>query len=278
MWAKVQQAWRVMGVSWDVLKRDKELLLISLLSLLGEAALLASFLRPVVRAGMAGRPNPFQEGSGPGYLWIFLLYFSLYLVTTYFNTAIAACAVIRLRGRNPTLGDGFRAATECLLFILGWALFAASVGLVLRMIEEKSRWIGRLAAGLLGVAFSVAGFLVVPVIAVERVGPVTALKRSAGMLRRTWGDQVVGSFSFALLFFLLALPGVAFLVPGMLLDRPAPLWAGLALFALYLLLLGIVQGTLGVIFRTAVYLYARDRQAPPGFQAEMLQEAVSLRN
>jgi hypothetical protein len=277
MWERVQRTWRVLGVSWDVLKKDKELLLISLLSLLCEAALLASFILPVVRSAVAGNAPRLQEGSSTYYFWLFLLYFSLYLVSTYFNTAIAACVAIRLRGRNPTLNDGFRTATECILFIVGWALFAATVGLALRMIEDRSRWLGRLVAGLLGVAFSVAGFLVVPVIAVERVGPVTALKTSSALLKKTWGDQVVGSLSFALLFFLLALPSVLFLLPGMMLGRSGPLWIGLALAVLYLLLLGLVQNTLQAVFRTAVYLYARNDTVPPGFPADMLQNAMTVR-
>jgi hypothetical protein len=69
---------------------------------------------------------------------LFAFYFINYFVIIFFNTAIVACATIRMRGGNPTVGDGLQASGARLFEIAGWALVSASVGLVLRMIEERS--------------------------------------------------------------------------------------------------------------------------------------------
>ena len=123
--------------------------------------------------------------------------------------AVVAGALIRLEGGEPTLGDGFAAAFDRLPAIIGYAAIAATVGMVLRYISERTGFIGRLVLGGLGVAWSLATFLVAPVLVVEGVGPIQAITRSASLLRTTWGEQVAGNVGISLVF---GLAGVAVMV------------------------------------------------------------------
>ena len=103
----------------------------------------------------------------------------------YFNAALVGAAMIRLEGGDPTVSDGLRIANSKLGAILGYAAIAATVGIVLRMIEERLGIVGRWVVGLLGVAFTLATFLVVPLLVSRNIGPVDAVKESATLLKKT---------------------------------------------------------------------------------------------
>jgi hypothetical protein len=248
------------------------------LSLLCCGLLCLGFFRAMLPAMLAnGVPesDPGLGNLGPrSYFILFFFYLVLYLVGTYFSTAVAGCAVIRLRGGDPTVADGLRIASNRLPVILGWALFAATIGILLRMLEDKSKWLGRLVAGLFGMAFSIASFLVIPILAVEGVGPIEAFRRSTAMLKKTWGEQLAGGIGLGLIGFLACLPALIFLAPGLVTESTAGLLPGLLFAGLYLLVVMLVTQTLQTVFRTAVYMYARDGQVPEGFSRELMEGAI----
>lgn len=277
---KFANTWSLMKASLQVLKKDKELLVFPVMSGICCLFVLALFAVPAFTSGYWQPPG---EGASLNekvnyYSLLFLLYFCNYLVIVFFNSAIVACAVIRMQGGDPTVKDGFRAAGARLSLIIGWALVSATVGLVLRIIEDRSEKVGRIIAALLGMAWSVMSFLVIPILIVEKKGPITALKESTLMLKKVWGEQLIGNFSFGLVFFALALPAILLVAivgaftPSLETMLPLFLVAGVAL--LYLIGLVVVNSALHAIFQTAVFLYARDNQVPPGFQADMLMNAM----
>jgi hypothetical protein len=160
---------------------------------------------------------------------------------------------------------------------MGWALFAATVGILLRMLEDKSKLLGKLVAGLFGMAFSIASFLVIPILAVEGVGPIEAFRRSTGMLKKTWGEQLSGNIGLGLISFLACLPAIIFLAPGLMSKSSATLLTGLIFAGSYLLVVMLVTQTLQTVFQTAVYMYARDGQVPEGFSRELMENAVVVK-
>lgn len=278
---KIGYTFSLMRSSWEVLKADKELLLFPVFSGICCLLVLASFAIPMIMTGTWQPPgdDATTVQQVTYYVILFLFYFANYFVIFFFNAAIVACAIFRMRGGDPTLSTGLNASLARLPQIFGWALVSATVSLVLRVIENSNRKAGRFVAGLLGMAWSLVTFLVVPILVVERKGPVDAFKESARLLKKTWGQQLIGNFSFGLIFFLLAIPGIGLLVLGIFTTTTAaPL--GIALIVLgvvYMMLLGLVQSTLQVIFQAALYLYAREGKAPAGFDAAALGGALSRR-
>ncbi len=105
------------------------------------------------------------------------------------NTALVGAALIRLRGGDPTVADGFRIAASRVGPILGYAFIAATVGMVLRAISERSGFLGRLVVSLVGFAWNLATFLAVPVLVVEDVGPIEAVQRSASTSGRPGANR-----------------------------------------------------------------------------------------
>ena len=275
-----------MRASWEVLKQDKELLLFPLLSGICCVLVLASFAGPIFamtdwQAASESMTSSTAQalGASDGNLSteqamhmfvLFLFYCCNYFVIIFFNAGLIACAQIRMEGGDPTVGDGLRAAWARLPAIAGWAVLAATVGMVLRMIEERSNLVGRIVVGLLGMAWSLTSFLVVPILVIENEGPVSALQHSAGMLKKPWGEQIIGNFSFGLIFMLLALPGILVLVVGVTAQSVT-----LIVFAvLYFIGIALAQSALQGIFQAALYLYMRDGEAPEGFETAALQASI----
>src|ERR1019366_6517322 len=196
---------------------------------------------------------------------LFLFYLCNSFVVIFFNAGIIACATIRLGGGNPTVGDGFRAAAARLPMIAGWAVVSATVGLILRLIEDRSKWVGRIVAGLLraaragagllGAAWTVVSFLVVPMLVVENKSPFAALQESAALVKKTWGEQVAGNFGFGLVFFLAAIPAILVMVLGVFSGNVALMVGCIGLGVVYLIILGLVQSALQSIYQAAVFLY-----------------------
>ena len=281
MFGKIAYTWDLMKASWDVLKKDKTLLVFPLLSGLCCLLVLASFAVPfflvaVASGGESATHHVTVSGSAQ-YGLIFLFYLATYFVITFFNTAIVSCAILRLTGGSPTVGDGFREAAARLPLIAAWAVLSATVGMILRMIEDRSKWVGRIVAGLLGMAWTVVSFLVVPVLVVERKGPFQALKESASLLSKTWGEQLVGNFSFGMIFFLLMLPALALVVLSIFSGSGLLIIACIGLAFLYLMALSLIQSALQSIFQAAVYLYAHNGTAPEGFSDDLMSGAMRAR-
>ena len=132
-------------------------------------------------------------------------------VAIFFNVALIHCALRALAGEEPSIRGGLKAAVALLPQILGWALVATTIGIVLNMITDTLKeylgFLGGLLGGLLEFSWAVITYFVVPVLVTEKVGPITAVKRSASILRAKWGESLAGEARIGLLgvlFFLLS--------------------------------------------------------------------------
>ena len=265
-----------MSECWQVLKQYKSLLVFPLISGICCLLLLASFAIPIYTTGAwepPGRDAATQRQIAY-YGTLFAFYVCNYFIVVFFNAAIVACAAVRLGGGDPTVADGLRAAASRLPVIAGWALVSGTVGLVLRIIEDRSEKIGQIVAGLLGMAWTIVSFLVVPILVIENKGPIAALRDSTALLKKTWGEQLASNFSFGLIFLLLAIPAFGVIFLGLFAGSKVILITCAVSAVIYLIVLALVQSALQAIFQTALYLFARDGQVSAGFHAEVLEGAL----
>ncbi|UCG47594.1 MAG: hypothetical protein JSU94_19175 [Phycisphaerales bacterium] len=112
---------------------------------------------------------------------------------------------------------------------------------------------------------------------IEKKGPISALKESAALLKKTWGQQLIGNFSFVLVLFVLILPGAVFVLMALLTMGTPAMIVFIALAGAYIILLCNIIWALGAIFCAAVYLYARDGRAPGSFDSFLLSDAIVQR-
>lgn len=262
---RIGTGWQLTKTSLGVLRKDKELLLFPLLSGLTIIGILAIFI-----AGMFVSVG-FSAAFGGDATWLFgvlmvLYYMVSFFIAFFFNAAIIGAATIRLNGGNPTVGDGLRIARENIGRIFLWALFAATVAMILRAIQERLGFIGKIIIGLVGVAWSLATYFVVPVLIYEKLGPWAAVKRSAHLFRTTWGESLVGGFSMGAVFVLLGLAGILAPLLGFLVGSVVGLLVGIVVLIVYWVALGLVASAASSILVAALYRYATTGQVAEGFQ------------
>jgi len=280
MFTRLANGWEMAKESLQVLRMDKELLLFPLLSMTSCVLVLGSFALPLWNSSYLS--VVMDEGQIPqdpvAMAILFAFYFVNYFVIVFFNSALVACAIIRFKGGNPTLSDGLRASMRRLPQIACWALVSATVGLVLRVIESRSEKAGQFAAALLGGAWSLATFFVVPILVVEQAGPVDAVKRSLSVLRKTWGEALGANFGIGLLTFLICIPGFGLLIGGGMLLAGGNIGLGAVLLVvgvLWLLTSGLISATLDSILLAALYLYAEQGTVPQHFNDRLLRDAFT---
>ena len=277
---RIRNGWALARQSFRLLMLDKALLVFPLLSAISCFLVLGGFLAGAWASGIVEGE---AAAEGPiGWLLLFAYYFVNYFVIVFFNSALVACAVIRFRGGVPTLGAGLRAARECLPQIAAWALLAATVGVLLRMIEERVQVLGRIVIALLGAAWTIAAYFVVPLLVVEKLGPVDALKGSAAVLKKAWGESIVGNAGVALITFLgtlllVLLTGVATVALAIKLSSIAIVVAGLGLIVLLVVLSALIGSALNSIVLSALYLYATEGKVPEAFAGARLEDAFVAR-
>jgi len=275
---RIARTWDLIGQSFAILKSDRELIWLPIFS--GIASIAASvlvltggallFLPQLKAMGAAeGRGVPMTQGM---WAWLLAFYLVNYFVVVFFNVALVSAAGNRLAGGHATIDDGLRVAWARVGKIFQWALIAATVGVLLRAVEERVGWLGRLVAGVIGVAWTLATYFIVPILAAEDLGPIEALQRSGELFRERWGEEVVGGFSFGLIFTLLALPAVVLPLYGATAGR-AMLLAGLVLAVLYWLLLAAINSAVQGIFMAALYRYATSGSVVGGFRRDDLATA-----
>ena len=273
---KISRTWSLMAECWRLLKAEKSLLVFPLISGFCCLLLLASFAIPIFVTGAWHPPGQDAQQSHvvAYYGTLFAFYVANYFVVIFFNAALIACAATRLGGGTPSIGDGLRVAASRLPAIAGWALVSATVGLLLRIIEDKSDKVGQIVAGVLGMAWTAVSALVVPVLVLEQKGPFAALRDSATLLKKTWGEQLTSHFSFGLIFFVLFIPAIVLVALGGYFGGAVGGIACAVVAAVYLIVLALIQSALQAIFQTALYLYARDGRVE-GFRTEVLDSALN---
>ncbi|MDP1949010.1 MAG: DUF6159 family protein [Nitrospirota bacterium] len=271
---RIARTQAIMSAAWQILWEDKTLLLLPIASSASLMLLTASFAVPAILGALTGASmsDGLQEIESWSYVGMFLFYVVTYGVAIFFNAALAICVLRKLEGKQATILDGLREALSCFPQILGWALVSATIGVVLKTIERKSGFVGNMVARMLGLAWTVATFLVVPVLVAERKGPLEAIQSSVQLLRRTWGEDLLAGLGFGLLYFFWAIPGAfAFVIgAGMIATHPILAIAIMVLAILYFPLLGLVLSTMSTIFDVVLYRYASTGTITPGFDRELL--------
>jgi hypothetical protein len=265
MFESIGRSIELFKTSWGILMADKKLLVFPLLSGILSLIVLATFILPLVIGQFLG--GLFF------YAALFAFYLVSYFVVIFFNTALISCVNARLQGRDMSVGEGLSNAFSHVTPILGWALLSATVGLILQLVRERGGIFGKIASAIAGGAWGLVTFFVVPILVLEDKGVFDAIKESTGLIRKTWGESIIGSGSILLVFFVIGIVGFLGVLATLLLGSFMVFGIALVLFIALVIVLAVVAAAMQGIFVTALYTYAKTGTVPSAFNRDLIQNA-----
>lgn len=280
------RSWKITQLTFKVINQDRELIWFALLSFIFSSLFAVAMIVPSVV------PTLMAEGISQDslqvfqYIIIFLTYLGLAFIATFFNVCVVYTTKIRFEGGNATFGDSMNFAFTKLGLIFKWSLLSATVGLLLKILDNLASRLGkggqiiaRILIGLLGMAWSIVSIFVVPVLVYEGLGPIDAVKKSTQVIKKTWGESLIRHFGLGLIqfFVFVIIIALSFGLTYVLTNAfdVIGLAIGIGLGVLLMLLAGLIFSVANTIFNTALYVYANKSLVPTGFDEETVKDAFT---
>ncbi|HXX54891.1 MAG TPA: DUF6159 family protein [Methanoregula sp.] len=268
MFESIGRSFALVKTSWDILMADKKLLAFPVLSGIVTLIVILTFILPLVFVGS------FLNSSGVlFYVLLFAFYVVSYFVVIFFNTALIACVSAKLQGKDMSVSEGLSNSARHLPAILGWAVLSATVGIVLHALERRSGLLGQIVLSVIGGAWALVTFFVVPVLILEDKGVFASLGESFALVRKTWGESIVGSASLAIIFVAIGIIGFLGVLATILIGNMGVFLVALVLFLVLVVILAVTYSAMQGIFVTALYTYAKTGTVPAAFDRDLIQNA-----
>jgi hypothetical protein len=257
MFESISRSIEILKKSFGVLMGEKKLLVFPLISGLALIAIFISFLLPA----FAFNNDAILIAA------LFAFYLAAYFIVIFFNSALVHAVSQKIEGKEVSITGSISFTFSKIFSILGWAIIAATVGLILSMLRsqaQKNGGIGAIVASIaisiVGMAWSLATFFVVPIIVFEGAGPISAIRRSIDLIKKSWGEQMIGSIGIGGFFLILYLIGIGAILLSIFV-LPQIMIVTIPLVVVYFAVLFILQGALEGIFVTELYRYSTTGQA-----------------
>jgi Family of unknown function (DUF6159) len=257
--------------SWALLREHKSLVIFPVISAVATIVLMLALILPMYF--FTGIKDGHVDNNVLFYVFFFIFYMVVSFIVFFFNTGLIACTQECLRGGEADFNYGLSIATQNIGKILGWSVINATVGLVLKMIRERAGIFGAIAASIIGIAWNLITFFVIPVMIFQGFGVVDSIKESGSIFKRTWGENMVARFSLGLIFFLFALVGVVPVVLAIVTKSAVLIVLVSAVVLVYWTVLGVISASLTGILATALYDYATTGQVPGNFNQQAIVQA-----
>ncbi len=272
---KIARSWRLTRASLQIVRNDRALFALALLStVLGAAAMAIVF-------GLTGLFAHGAGGSrdGRGALAALILAYPLTFLSVFFNTAIVAAASAALDGRRLSVGEALAVPASRLGQVALWALIATLMGVVLEQILQRLPFGGSIAARLVGLAWSLASIFAIPALVLEDRPATQCLQRSAQLVKQRWGEGIAGNVIVTAWMAIVMIPlTIVFVIAlAVSFEHTAALVVVIAVGALTLLGVTALAAVVRQTFAVALYRYATTDNAPGGFDERDLRAPFARR-
>lgn len=282
----LSRSWTLTKLTFSIIGKDKEMVIFPLIGTIAAILYSGAILVPGGALQLMTSGDIVMEGIGFIHLaFLFVLYLGLSFIASFCNVCVVYTTKTRFEGGDATFAESFQYGIRKSPLIFQWSIIAATVGVLLFLIEaiaEKFGRVGqmviRMVRSILGMVWSVMTIFVIPVLVYEDVSPTDALRRSAEVLKSTWGESIVRSLGLALvqgfvIFSILALAmGLCFTFPN---EQVAPIVLSISFIAILAVVL--VFNVAHMVFNTALYIYASTGKEPSLFEGGSLEKAFSLK-
>ena len=282
------RSWEITKLTFRVINQDRELLWFALLSFIFSSLFALAMIVPSIVPVLMEEGLSKESLEAYQYVILFITYFGLAFIATFFNVCVVYTAKTRFEGGNATFGESIGFAFSRIGLIFQWSLLSATVGLILRILDNLASRLGKIGEvvahiiiGLIGMAWSIVTIFVVPVLVYEGLGPVAAVKKSMGVIKKTWGESLIRSIGLGLVQFFVFILVVAisagityilsqaFEIMGLLI--------GIGVGAALVLLTALIFNVANTIYSTALYVYANQNEIAAGFNEHVVRDAFKVR-
>ena len=301
--SKFQRSWLLLKSSISIIAQNKLLLVFPIVTFACTVIIIAFFLAPPLlrptgypygssqhwqaiyhslfnqTADAAGRSSSRIAFTPAAGAYLVFLYFVSMFLATFLNVAFYHEILSALSGQAVSIERGLKFAAGRLKAILLWTLFAGLVGLVIKTIEQRLQLVGRIIARFLGLAWSVAAIFVIPVMVRDEqtANPLAMLRKSGSILKRTWGEALIGYAGLAFANAFILIGSIVILIGAVFASVVfSNYWIIAFVGVLWLLLLfawSYLTGVAGQVYKGALYLYAAEGVIPQPYNKEMLDQA-----
>lgn len=254
----------LLDASYRGLYQDKWLLAFLLVASVVASAGAFAVAGPAMLWGGIVPTLSLTSGSLAGLL-VSAVAFGVFTFITQLSTGVVvAAAVLRAEGTTPTFGRSLDIAWSRRRQILAWALVSTVVGVVVRLLERLG--IGGIIAGLtLNIGWAAATVFAMPVVVVEGTMPIETIRRSARVLRVSFGATLLSGIGLAAPWVVTMVAcGTVGCVGGILLLT-GPVVLGVALAAVGVLgfvFAGTVWSAAATYLQTYLFRYANGAEVP----------------
>jgi hypothetical protein len=300
--SRFQRSWAIVKLCLSVLTRNKSLLAFPIVTFVFSIFVLMLFLAPLAltptghtpferehweqiggkffsrQSDNNGSKTEISAQTPQGWAYWVLLYLGSMFVVTFANVAFYHEILSALRGGDASVLRGLSFAATRWKSILFWTLLAGAVGIIIKTVEEKFSFVARFIASLIGAAWSIASIFVIPILVEnESANPIEALKKSALILKQTWGETIIGygglvlgNLTVFVLSVVIILGSIFFGVSQEVILLPIIIsTAWLMVVFAYAYTMGVVSQ----IYRGALYLFASQQFVVSGFTPELFSAA-----
>ncbi len=278
---RIARSWDMTKTSFGVIKQDKELLWLPVLSFIATIITVMGIAGVGFAAGVFPEITTPDGGvSIPGLLVAAAMYIGLAFVQVFFHAATVAGANERLAGGDPTVGSALKSAWSHIGRLFIWSLIVATVNVVLQALRERGGVLGQIASSIAGVAWNLATYFVVPILLFDDRTVGGSLKQGGALFKKTWGESVVGQYGIGLVGTILTFVWiVAAIMLTVLLAGlgAAGLFAGIAIGILGVVIISVLFTVAGAVYKTALYRYATTGHGGTGFDDQTLSSAFQAR-
>jgi hypothetical protein len=282
---KFKTSWLLLKQTATVFKHNKELVkyplisfIVSILLLIAAAIVFFNFQDVLLAKDTDFYGDEEYYLTNIGLMAAFIYYVLAYSLLFYFTAAMTANILDIFKGQSKSLSVYFKLAQTKLPAIILFAVITTTVGFILRLIEQRFRFIGFLVSRFLGLVWSLANLFTIPVIVESNDSAPKAIKESSQLFISRWGENILSRAGFGIAAFLIYL-GI-FVVLTFFVIILSALLGGIgfivSIFILIsaIIIIALIENTLSTILNTALYYYTKYNLIPAAFTQEMLNSAL----
>ncbi len=281
----LSRSWEITKLTFSVMKKEKELFIFPVLSVIFSIAFFVAILFPTIILELISQQTITWEIID--YIWIFLTYLVLAFIATFFNVCVVYTAARAFGNQEARFGKTIKFALSKIHIIFFWSLLSATVGLIFKIIEgvaQKTKGVGKsiiiITSSLFKMAWGISTIFVIPGLVYHSLSPFAAIKKSVEVLRKTWGESLIRYLSVNLISFVFifvgTILGVPIIITGFFVSFVVGILAAVV-FIIYILSVILVFSVANQIFNTALYIYAESGAVPSPYSNELLRNAFKIR-